>query len=59
MLIHDYTFRKASPVWEKGTAYDMNRTICFVATLPATNQTVKLAAFIAAPVAAVFAGKKR
>ena len=44
MLIHDYTFRKASPVWEKGTAYDMNRTICFVATLPATNQPVKLAA---------------
>ena len=44
MLTHDYTFRKASPVWEKGTAYDMNRTVCFVATLPATNQPVKLAA---------------
>ena len=40
MLIHDYTFRKASPVWEKGTALDMNRTVCFVATLPATDKTV-------------------
>ena len=44
MLTHDYTFRKASPVWEKGTAYDMNRTVCFVATLPATAKTVTLSA---------------
>ncbi len=44
MLIHDYTFRKASPVWEKGTAYAMNRTVCFVATLPATEKTVTLSA---------------
>ena len=44
MLTHDYTFRAATPVWEVGTAKDMNRTVCFVATLPATNQPVKLAA---------------
>ena len=44
MLIHDYTFRAATPVWEKGTARVMNRTVCFVATLPATDKTVTLAA---------------
>ncbi|MBP3666915.1 MAG: hypothetical protein J6K29_07665 [Clostridia bacterium] len=44
MLTHDYTFRAATPVWEKGTAKVMNRTVCFVATLPATNQPVKLVA---------------
>ena len=44
MNTHDYTFRKASPVWEKGTAFDMNRTVCFVATLPATDKTVTVAA---------------
>ena len=44
MLIHDYTFRAATPVWEKGTAHVMNRTVCFVATLPATEKAVTLAA---------------
>ena len=44
MMIHDYTFRKATPVWEVGTARVMNRTVCFVATLPATDKTVTLAA---------------
>ena len=44
MKTNDYTFRKASPVWEKGTAFDMNRTVCFVATIPATDQAVTLAA---------------
>lgn len=44
MLTHDYTFRAATPVWEVGTAKVMNRTVCFVATLPATDQPVKLAA---------------
>ena len=44
MLTHDYTFRAATPVWEVGTARIMNRTVCFVATRPATDQTVTLAA---------------
>ena len=44
MKTNDYTFRKAIPVWEKGTAKDMNRTVCFVATVPATKQEVTLAA---------------
>ena len=44
MRTNDYTFQKASPVWEKGTARDMNRTVCFVATVPATNKNVTLAA---------------
>ena len=44
MKTNDYTFRKASPVWEKGTAREMNRTVCFVATIPATEQKVTLAA---------------
>ncbi len=44
MLTHDYTFRTATPVWEKGTAKVMNRTVCFVATLPATDKPVTLAA---------------
>ena len=44
MLIHDYTFRAAIPVWEKGTARVMNRTVCFVATLPAADKPVILAA---------------
>ena len=43
MKTNDYTFQKAIPVWEKGTALDMNRTVCFVATLPATEQRVTLA----------------
>lgn len=44
MYTHDYTFRAATPVWEKGTARVMNRTVCFVATLPATDKPVTLAA---------------
>ncbi len=44
MLTHDYTFRAATPVWEVGTARTMNRTVCFVATLPATDKPVTLAA---------------
>ena len=44
MYTHDYTFRAAIPVWEKGTAKVMNRTVCFVATLPATDKPVTLAA---------------
>ncbi len=44
MLTHDYTFRAATPVWEAGTAKVMNRTVCFVATLPATDKPVTLAA---------------
>ena len=44
MYTHDYTFRSATPVWEKGTARVMNRTVCFVATLPATDKPVTLAA---------------
>ena len=44
MNTNDYTFRAASPVWEKGTAFEMNRTVCFVAVLPATDKTVKVAA---------------
>ncbi len=44
MLTHDYTFRAATPVWETGTARVMNRTVCFVATLPATDKPVILAA---------------
>ena len=44
MLTHNYTFRAATPVWEVGTARVMNRTVCFVATLPAADQPVKLAA---------------
>ena len=44
MYTHDYTFRAATPVWEKGTAHAMNRTVCFVATLPATDKPVTLSA---------------
>ncbi len=44
MYTHDYTFRTAIPVWEKGTAKVMNRTVCFVATLPATDKPVTLSA---------------
>ena len=44
MLVNNYTFRAATPVWEKGTAKAMNRTVCFVATLPATDKPVTLAA---------------
>ena len=44
MLIHDYQFRTATPVWEAGTANVMNRTVCFVATLPAADKPVILAA---------------
>ena len=44
MFTHDYTFRAATPVWEKGTARVMNRTVCFVATLSATDKPVTLAA---------------
>ncbi len=35
MQTHDYTFRAATPVWEKGTAQVMNQTVCFCADLPA------------------------
>lgn len=31
MTINDYTFRSAVPVWEVGTAYTQNRTVCFAA----------------------------
>ena len=44
MKTNDYTFRSASPVWEKGTARQMNRTVCFVATLPAATMPVILSA---------------
>ncbi len=44
MYTHDYTFRAATPVWEKGTAKVMNRIVCFVATLPATDKPVTLSA---------------
>ena len=44
MKTNDYTFQKAIPVWEKGTARHMNRTVCFVATVPATEQRVILSA---------------
>ena len=44
MKTHDYTFQKAIPVWERGTARDMNRTVCFVATIPAAEQRVILSA---------------
>lgn len=44
MLINPYSFRAATPVWETGTAHVMNRTVCFVATLPATQEPVLLAA---------------
>ncbi len=33
MNLHTYTFRKALPVWEAGTAHVMNRTVSFCADL--------------------------
>ena len=42
MVIHDYTFRAATPVWEVGTAKAPNHTVCFTADIPATEETVTL-----------------
>lgn len=39
MKTHDYTFRVAAPIWEKGTAHRMNRTVCFTADIPAAGET--------------------
>ena len=44
MFIQDYTFRAATPVWEVGTAYTQNRTVCFTADVPASEEPVILAA---------------
>ncbi len=44
MNIHTYNFKAASPVWEKGTAHDMNRTVSFCADIPATEERVTVAA---------------
>lgn len=43
MPIHDYTFRAATPVWERGTADLMNRTISFCADVAASDQPVVVA----------------
>ncbi len=37
MNLHPYSFRAATPVWEVGTAHDMNRTISFCTDLPAAD----------------------
>ncbi len=43
MTLHDYTFRAATPVWEAGTAHEMNRTVAFCADLLAALETTVLA----------------
>ncbi len=43
MNIHDYTFRRALPVWEVGTAHTMNRTLAFCVSVPAMKETTILA----------------
>ncbi len=43
MILNDYTFRAATPVWEIGTAHIMNRTLAFCADIPATSETTTLA----------------
>ncbi len=46
MNIHSYTFREATPVWEKGTAHTMNRTVSFCADIqkPEAGKAVTVAA---------------
>ena len=44
MVVHDYTFRAATPVWEVGTAKAPNHTVSFVADIPATDKTVTVSA---------------
>ncbi len=45
MNIHEYTFRKAIPIWELNTTHTMNRTVSFCADLdaPAKGSTVTVA----------------
>ncbi len=44
MTANDYTFRAAIPVWEKGSAYIQNRTLCFAADVPNGERSVSVAA---------------
>ena len=44
MVIHNYTFRAATPIWEVGTSRMQNRTVCFTADIPATDRTVTVSA---------------
>ncbi len=44
MIVHDYTFRAATPVWEVGTAKTPNHTVSFVADIPATDKPVTVSA---------------
>lgn len=44
MTTNDYIFRAATPVWEKGSAYIQNRTLCFAADVPKSEKTVTVAA---------------
>lgn len=44
MVVHNYTFRAATPVWEAGTARMQNRTVCFTADIPATDKTITVSA---------------
>lgn len=43
MKTNDYKFVKASPVWERGTQYAMNRTVAFVSTVSGKNTDCTLA----------------
>ncbi len=44
MIVHNYTFRAATPVWEVGTAKTPNHTVCFTADIPATDKSVIVSA---------------
>lgn len=43
MKTNDYTFIKASPIWERGTQHAMNRAVAFVATVNGKNADCTLA----------------